>query len=126
MKKRNYLIVLAVILFIYLWYQEPPEGTGLTNRFIGTYACETNRECYITVYADGIFYYYCEEQDLYCKGYFREFAEDTYELAGEKISAQQIFCKDRAFQFLDGEAELNFKKINEIPMISVTVKEMAE
>lgn len=125
MKKRKYLIVLAVIGLIYLWNQKSPEGMGMTNQFIGTYACETNRECYFTVYSEGNFYYY-NEGIFYDKGYFREFAEDTYELAGKKIKPQMITSKDRSFQFLDGEVELKFKKINEIPMIVATVKELAE
>ncbi len=125
MKKRNYLIAFAVIGFIYLWNQKPPEGMGMTNRFIGTYACETNRQCYFTVYSEGNFYYY-DEGFFYYKGYFREFAEDTYELVGKKIKPQRITSKDRCFRFLDGETELNFKKISDIPMIVVTVKELAE
>ncbi len=124
--KKKYIFALIVIALILLWNQEPPEGMGMTNRFIGTYACETNPQCYITVYKDGIYYYYYEQGKVYCKGYFREFAEDTYELAGKKIKPQRIVCEDRSFQFLAGEVELNFKKISEIPMIVGTVKELAE
>ncbi|KXL52333.1 hypothetical protein CLNEO_22670 [Anaerotignum neopropionicum] len=126
MKKRKYVIALMVIGFIFLWNQEPPEGTGMTNRFIGTYVCETNPFYYITAYDDGIFYYYCEREGLYCKGNFREFAEHTYELAGKKINPQRIFCQDYTFQYLDGEVDLSFKKIDEIPMIVETVRELAK
>lgn len=126
MKKRRHLIALAAMGIIYLWNQEPPEGMGMTNQFIGTYVCELDRNCYITAYSEGIFYYYNERVDLYCKGYFREFSEDTYELAGKKIKPQRILLNDRAFRFRVGEGELSFKKISEMPMIVNTVKELAE
>ncbi|WP_312046345.1 hypothetical protein [Anaerotignum sp.] len=126
MKKRKCFITSAVIVILLLWNQKPPEGIGMTNQFIGTYACVTIRNCYITVYDEGIFYYYIEHEGLYNKGYFREFAEDTYELGGKKVTPQRIKSDKRSFQFSDGEVELNFKKIDEIPMITETVLKLAE
>lgn len=123
--KKKYLIAIAVIGFLALWNQKPPEGIGMTNRFIGTYACKTDPQCYITVYKDGNFYYY-NQSIFYYKGNYKESAKDTYALSGTKITPQTVTRKERSFQFLDGETELNFKKIAEIPMNTVTVKELAE
>lgn len=123
--KKKYLIAIAVLGLFFLWNQKPPEGMGTTNQFIGTYACETDPQCYFTVYKDGYFYYY-NQTIFYYKGFFKESAKDTYTLSGKKITPQSITSKERSFQFLDGETELNFKKINEIPMITETVKKLAE
>ncbi|AMJ40173.1 hypothetical protein [Anaerotignum propionicum] len=126
MKKRKYLITIAVIGFlIFIWHQEPPKGIGLTNQFIGTYACQTDPQCYITVYKDGNFYYY-NQTIFHYKGVFKESAKDTYALSGKKITPQSITSKERSFRFLDGETELSFKKIYEIPLITETVKKLAE
>lgn len=127
MKKRKYLITIAVIGFlIFIWHQEPPEGIGMTNQFIGTYACQTDPQCYITVYKDGNFYYY-NQTVFHYKGVFKESAKDTYALSGKEITPQSITTsKERSFRFLDGETELNFKKIYEIPLITETVKKLAE
>lgn len=126
MKKRKYVIAIIFIGFlIFILQQEQPDGIGMTNQFIGTYACETDPQCYFTVYKDGDFYYY-NQTIFHYKGGFKESAKDTYTLSGKKVTPQSITSKERSFRFLDGETELNFKKINEIPMITETVKKLAE
>lgn len=123
--KKKYLIAIAVLGLFFLCNQKTPEDIGMTNQFIGTYACETDPQCYFTVYKDGDFYYY-NQTIFYYKGFFKESAKDTYTLSGKKITPQSITSKERSFRFLDGETELNFKKIYEVPMITETVKKMAE
>ncbi|MCQ4934838.1 hypothetical protein [Anaerotignum propionicum] len=121
-EKKQIFIAISILLF--LWYLKLPEGVGMTNRFIGTYTCETDSQCYFTVYKNGDFYYY-NQAIFYYKGFFKESAKDTYTLSGKKITPQSITSKERSFQFLDGETELSFKKIYEIPMITATVKKLA-
>ncbi|WP_313524921.1 hypothetical protein [Anaerotignum sp.] len=126
MKTKKVWIILVVIVCIYLFQQEPPQGMGLTNQFIGTYASEMDSQQYIVAYKDGTFYHYAQSVGLYQKGYYKEYANHTYELVGKKIEAQRIFCKDLSFEFLDGETKQKFKKINEIPVIVEAVRDLAE
>lgn len=125
MKKRKYLIAIVVIVFIYFWFYKPPEFAGMTNQFKGTFACEADPACCITAYTDGTFYYYNQSLFSY-KGTYTEVGEMTYDLEGKKIKPQQIKIGDHKFIFIDGEVEISFKKINEIPIIAEPVKKEAE
>lgn len=45
--KKKYLIAIAVLGLFFLCNQKTPEDIGMTNQFIGTYACETDPQCYL-------------------------------------------------------------------------------
>lgn len=131
--KKRLFIIIAILFIIFIKIYNLPEFKGVTdmplsNRFVGTYVWDVNNSCYITVAPseNNTFYYYNCNRNVYLKGVFEKIKDNEYSLSGNNVDNQTITCVDLGFSFVNGDINMTFKKISEIPIFPPDIRELAE
>lgn len=131
--KKNILIIFFILFILFIKIYNLPQfksvtNTPLSNMFVGTYVWDVDNSYYITVVPseNNTFYYYNSNKKVYLKGVFKKNKDNEYSLSGNKVDNQTITCTDLTFSFVDGDANMTFKKISEIPLMPPDIHELAE
>ena len=94
----------------------------LTNQLVGTYTCDENTLCSLTVGPGKAFYFEDYQNDIFLEGTFENTRDNEYLLYSTKvhlsdvvIEEQTVICENLSFSLVLNDFTWKFTKISEIP-----------